>query len=463
MISASHALRSNLPERRLHGEELLRDLERRFRNSRDALERAHLADRLVPELVSVAQPERAAQVLANIGELVPDPDARARLSALRGVVRAMAGESPADDLAAALALLPAIPGPTQAVVRQRAGVASAYSRDALGCEEHSLAALTLCDRYGMRGLGSRAAGVLYGLYYHLTGDLQAARYYAELATSLADSSGDTTTRRSFLVAQYDLACVFADWDRAGSLRELIRRDRLPEPVPARLPTRIGDALMFGQRGDFNAMRAHLEATLSAEVQPIDRAFVMALHALALAGLGCKSEANPVARQALALSNMHQNRDEMLHLAIRRKLAGVLAAWASVVVGDAYHGMRALGVRSKWPGSTGTLAAALESEARGSAFDTQNPSIAQVRGYLIVAQRARLGNLALEAAVPFSLTQTEVDVLRAVAQGKSNAAIALERGVTRNAVERRLMSAYEKLDVKTRGEAIAKISRLLRPE
>jgi DNA-binding NarL/FixJ family response regulator len=126
-------------------------------------------------------------------------------------------------------------------------------------------------------------------------------------------------------------------------------------------------------------------------------------------------------------------------------------------------MRALGVRSKWPGSTGTLAAALESEARGSAFDTQNPSIAQVRGYLIVAQRARLGNLALEAAVPFSLTQTEVDVLRAVAQGKSNAAIALERGVTRNAVERRLMSAYEKLDVKTRGEAIAKISRLLRPE
>ena len=83
--------------------------------------------------------------------------------------------------------------------------------------------------------------------------------------------------------------------------------------------------------------------------------------------------------------------------------------------------------------------------------------------MIVAQRARLGNLALEAAVPFSLTQTEVDVLRAVAQGKSNSAIALERGVTRNAVERRLMSAYEKLDVKTRGEAIAKISRLLRPE
>jgi DNA-binding NarL/FixJ family response regulator len=52
------------------------------------------------------------------------------------------------------------------------------------------------------------------------------------------------------------------------------------------------------------------------------------------------------------------------------------------------------------------------------------------------------------------------VLRGVAEGKTNSAIAGERGVSRNAVERRLMSAYAKLEVKTRGEAIAKVSSLL---
>lgn len=452
--------RRGLPERRLEGADLVRDLERRFRQANDAVERAHLADRLVPLLVSYAETKRAQTVLASVSDFVPDTEARARLYALRGVVSAMTGSSPRAELDQALALLGAISGPAAAVVRQRAGVASVFARNVVEGEEHSLAALELCDRYGMRWLGSRAASTLYGIYYHLTGDLQAARYYAELSTSLADAAGDGVWRRTYLVAQYDLACVFADWDRAGSLRELIRRDRFQESPSARMATRIGDALMLGQRGEFNAMRGHLEAMLSAEVEPIDRAFIVALHALALAGLGRKSEANSAARQALGLSSAHERAEEMVHLTLRRRLTGVLGAWASVIVGDTYHGLRALGVRSKWSGSTGTLAAALESEARGSAFDLQNPSIAQVRGYLIVAQRARLGVLALEAAVPFHLTSTELDVLRAVAQGKSNATIALERGVTRNAVERRLMSAYEKLDVKTRGEAIAKISRLL---
>ena len=49
----------------------------------------------------------------------------------------------------------------------------------------------------------------------------------------------------------------------------------------------------------------------------------------------------------------------------------------------------------------------------------------------------------------TLTHTELTLLRATATGKTNGEIAKERGVTRNAVKRRLMSAYEKLGVKNR--------------
>jgi len=59
----------------------------------------------------------------------------------------------------------------------------------------------------------------------------------------------------------------------------------------------------------------------------------------------------------------------------------------------------------------------------------------------------------------TLTQTELTLLRATAGGKTNAEIARERGVTRNAVERRLMSAYEKLGVKSRTEAIARLAKI----
>ena len=460
MIDALVSAQRNLPQRRLDGAELLRDLERRFRSAKDPLEKAQLADRLVPELVSNLQGEKAAQILSSVEDFATDPDSRACLIALRAVVKAMNGESPAPDLAAAMRLLPRLSGPKAALVRHRAGVASFHARDAHGTEEHALAALALCERYGMRGTGARTATTLYALHYHMTGDLQTALYYARLATSLADIAGQTAIRRAYLVAQYDLASVFADWDNARSLRELIRRDRGSDAYGTAVPIRIADALLHGHGGDFAAMRGRLETIRDATDDTIDIAFVQALQALAMAGLGLKSEARDLARRALGLSTVQRAREEMLHMTTRRRLASVLAAWVSVIVGDNYHGMRALGVRSKWPGSIGALASAFEGEARGLATDGTNPSIAPVRGYLQVALRARLGLLSLESTVPFQLTATELDVLRAVAQGKSNAAIALERGVTRNAVERRLMSAYEKLDVRTRVEAIAKISKLL---
>jgi DNA-binding CsgD family transcriptional regulator len=460
VIQAAVRVSRNLPEHRLSGLPLLRDLERRFRASRDPVERAHLADRLVPELVSNNGRRKALEVLAGIeARAIGDLDARGRFLALRAVVSATNDLSPSEDIAAAMALLPRLSGPAAAVVRHRAGVASANAGNALEAEGHSLAALALCDRYGLRWLAARTAATLYGVNYHVTADLRSARYYAELTTSYAAAAGDDALRRGFLVAQYDLAWVFAEWDRAQSLRDLLRREPSDDAYAMTIPWRVADAMMLGRSGDFSAMRGRLDSLLPFAGNPLDLAFITALRSLAMAGLGLKSEARTAAREALGASSL-RGQDEVVHLRTRRRLAGVLAAWVSVIVGDAYHGLRALSVRAREPGPTGALATLLEAEARGLSGDVDNASLAPVLGYLVVAQRARQSIVSLEAATPYRLTVTELDVLRGVALGKSNAAIALERGVTRNAVERRLMSAYEKLGVNTRGEAVAKIAKLL---
>ena len=124
----------------------------------------------------------------------------------------MEGKPPDGELSAALALLPAVSDSSSALVRHRAGAACFFARQALAAEEHSLQALWLADVNGLRRIAARSASVLYGVHYHLTGDLQVARYYAEVATVEASAAGDVPTRRQFLIAQYDLAAVFAEWD-----------------------------------------------------------------------------------------------------------------------------------------------------------------------------------------------------------------------------------------------------------
>lgn len=52
-----------------------------------------------------------------------------------------------------------------------------------------------------------------------------------------------------------------------------------------------------------------------------------------------------------------------------------------------------------------------------------------------------------------LSQREMQVLKELACGKSNKAIALSLGITINTVEKYLTLIYQKINVKSRGEAI----------
>jgi DNA-binding CsgD family transcriptional regulator len=452
--------RPKLPQRRLEGSELLRDLQRRFNHARDPLERAQYANRLAPEYVSSGLRVEIRKLFEDLGDADAGLDAnlRASLLAMRAVAASMNDASPAEFADEAETIVPAISETTKAYVVHRIGVAWALWGDALQAERYLMRALSLCESLGHHWLAARTAMALYSMHYHTNGNLRDARYYAEIAAMYSGSDGDGPMRRAAMISQYDIAVVLADWEGAQALRERLKRDRCRESYTADMAMRVSDALMQGRAGDFPAMLTTLEALRKTVKDDVDVAFAEALKAIALAGTASKAEARAMARAAHGLSTARRAKDELVHVATRRKIAGILGAWTSFVVGDAYHGMRLLEVRSRWPGALGAMAMTLQAAASGNTIDMSNPAIAPVRGYLEVALRAKQALRDADARVPYGLTPTELEVLLAVAEGKSNGAIATDRNVTRNAVERRLMTAYQKLDVRTRAEAIAKLSR-----
>ena len=450
----------NVPRRSYDPARLLRDLESQFKLSRDPIERARLADWIVPEYVSYGNPEAAAGILAEISGGI-DADSNARISALRAEVSAMQGRNPQPYIDAAVELLPQLVESGIALVRHRLGVAYFFARKASEAEEQSLYALSISDIGGLRRLASRTASVLYAIHYNLTGDLEAARYYAELATVEATAAGDDKFRRSYLIAQLNLAVMFGEWDRSRSLIELLRRERWYDAYMPAVGVREATILVQAHAGDFAAMRGTIDAMLESASTNPDYVIARALKAVALAGLGLDDEALREARRALGLSKAH-DKSEMAYLTIRRRAGAVIAAYICVLLGDVHRGARALASRRKWPGSIGALARALEGVLQGVAIDANDPNLRSIKGYAELANLVRLARTQRLESTPLhirTLTDTELTLLRASASGKTNGEIARERGVTRNAVERRLMSAYEKLGVRTRTEAIAKLAKI----
>jgi len=419
-----------------------------------------LADSIVPEYVSRGDSGKAAEYIDAI-TAVDDPDLSARIAALRGIVEAMHGNDPTRFLERAFAIASASAPGTLAVVHHRAGVAYFNARQRHEAEKHALQALWLSDADGQRRLAARAASVLYGVHYHLTGDMQSARYYAEVVAVEAAAAGELTIRRLFLCAQLDLAVFFGEWDRARSLLDLLRRDRWYDSYSGSQVAQFGMTMLHGYSGDFSAMKGAADALLESANSNADYALGYALSALALAGAGIDEEAGRAARRAIGLSR-DQGVSELAYHSLRRRFAAVIGAYVCVLIGDVHRGTRALETRAKSSGNIGAFARALFASIRGDQVDVADPTLRNVRGMVELLgsiKRLRLDRVQRIPERVRTLTHTELTLLRATATGKTNGEIARERGVTRNAVERRLMSAYEKLGVKNRTEAIAKLAEI----
>jgi len=436
---------------------MLRDLETRFRLSRDDGERAIIADVLVPLYIPRGDYIAANDVLASVPD-PPDTDLRLRLAALRAMIAAVEGQDPEALLPARVLERDDIRESSRAVIEQRSAYAFFFARDAVRAEQHATNAMVLAEARGERRAAAGAAGMLYVIHYHLTGDLEAARYYAELATMQSAAAQDVQWRHHYLTAQYDLAAVFGEWERVTSLAELLRRESVH--VAEQLAFWVASALLHGARGDFGAMHATVDSvlkTIPIEKQA-DRALLTALDALALAAAERDDEAKTMSRRAIHLSSGLGTPKEMAFLLIRRRLAAVLGSFALAIVGDSYRGVRALSVRQKWDGSIGFLARALTDLHVTGSIDMSSPEIRSVRGYAIVAANARTARESRIAVVRTSalgaLTANELLLLKAVSEGKTNVQIAKDRNVSLTVTRKTLSRVYSKLGVRNRTEAAA---------
>ena len=59
-----------------------------------------------------------------------------------------------------------------------------------------------------------------------------------------------------------------------------------------------------------------------------------------------------------------------------------------------------------------------------------------------------------------LSETELEIMRAIAARKPRQEVADQRGVTRHTVRNQLANIYRKLDVRSRWEAVAKLDRTM---
>src|SRR5579863_3596344 len=116
-----------LPRKAQDPTRLLRELETRFHATSDPVERAQIADKIVPEYINYGHADRAADVLDGLKD-VDDSDLASRVASLRAEVLAMQGRDFESEIREALRRIDSLKPETVALLRHRAGLAYFFAR-----------------------------------------------------------------------------------------------------------------------------------------------------------------------------------------------------------------------------------------------------------------------------------------------------------------------------------------------
>ena len=435
-------------------QEFIREMERRFRAATSARDRAAIAERLLPELISLADVDRALAVLARVPLQIADPALAARILALRGVVAAMRGLD-ASDIDRALALMTGLPEADTVIITGRAMYAAFLQKDAMTAQRHALSALEIAERIGDHRSAAQMCVALNTIHYHLTQDLALALFWLERGSLFAYHAGHLSLWRATIVGQYELAVLFGRRDQAEALAQLLHRHPAAAQYTEGTASIVADTLLAFWEGDFELALSRLNALIEAGVPTADAVILRALTALAQAALGHDDIARREARRAIHLSSSY-GAPEAPFLEFRRRIGRVLASYASILVGDRYDGKRALQTY-RTTGGSGPIASFAAMLLQTGTADPAHPDVRFIRGYVMAALSARERRRATLPAI--ALTEVELDILRGLQSGLTNVEIAARRHVGRSAVDHRIPLLLGKLNAKTRIEAVARAQRL----
>lgn len=416
----------------------------------DPITAQYLIDLYVPLLLSSCDITNAAGVLESVKE--PIEELKAPFLALKAQVAAWQGQDEQSRRYAAEALKLAATVDNQVFVArilQRAAFAAYYREDFPEAQERALEAARLLEVLKCHRHAASAYSILYVLAYDWAGDPDVARFYAQRVAMQARLAGDLGLENNGVVAQLEIAAETGDTRRYNSLRTRFLANRLHEQYRERFSYTIAEVLAGGWAGRFDTGRVELFAARTAENRALgERSLCDALLAITFVAEWDVTEARRYARLALtetAHRSGHQTSIDNRH----RYVARIIAAAVCVAIGDPSRGRRSL-TRTFDPGQT--YAALIGADGM---LETAVPP--RMRGY------ARFLNVACEMAKSrrpaLGLTAAEMDLLRALPDGMTLAALAAAFGKSPKTIEAQISSIYSKLSVSNRAQAIQRARQL----
>lgn len=293
------------------------------------------------------------------------------------------------------------------------GICRVHRLQMLCIEGHWAQAETAVERNGAELVG-RNNWVAGEAYYQL-GEIRRLRGDGQRARAAYDQARKLGTEPQPGLALLDRAEGKVDDAWAGLCSALAGRDRLS--AAGLLGAAVGTALELGLREEAEHLCAALEATSATYGTVGFRAWAAHARAVVLLAQSRYEEAVPVLRSAAA-------------------------------------GYRTLGARYEAAQTQELMARADRGLGReGAAAAEEATALAVYRMLGAIPDVQRLGSTATPA-LPGGLTDREADVLRLIAKGSSNRAIAHALVISEKTVSRHLSNIFAKIDVSSRTAAAA---------
>ncbi len=386
------------------------------------------------------------------------PVDRAQVSGTLGMVYALAGRREDADRAIgeAMELAQFAEDELRARTYGRAATVAFYAADEDAVEHYTREATRLAADCGAFSIAARLYSTLYSLHA-LAGRTAAAAWYAAQIATNAEKAGDPQMRAMGLRAGLELEAERGNAERVADIERELAALAYRGHVGL-LGLLSGRAIALAWNNAFHDAQVLLQSAADRDLRPYQHRIRWALLAVVAAAAQNRREA------ASALSAYEQAvaRDDDTRPVFdrARALAERYAVLANLLVGRnamAQRMLRAL----RYPREDFEH---FDAALKGLATRTPERVEAALRGMrlaglagiarFVEAVTAHQHDEEPQPAGELALTAVELQVLRAMAQGLSNQAIADDQQRTINTVRTHVSSILKKLGAASRGEAVA---------
>lgn len=407
--------------------------------------REYLLDFLIPMLYNTRRLDEAQEALDSIAGSAPEL-ASAFLAA-QATVAACRGDDTTSARCALLALEHGREVDNPIIVGRmvhRIAMAAFYREDFDEAQDRALEAARLFERVERHRSAAICYVILYSISHDWADDVDLARFYARRTTMSAHLAEDAGLEHFGVLLQFELAAESGDVRRLESIRGRLLANPLNEQYyNERFFSTVAEVLARGWDGRFEAARVALVALRNSESLTLsERSLCDALLAVVALAMSHVELARRIVRRTISQTAEPSGHETFVD-ARGRRIARILVAAVAIAIGDTIRGRRAL---SRFVDPEQRFAPIID--ANGMDEEQVPPGIRGYAKFLNAACKA-----ANEARPAHSLTEAELEVLKALPAGMTLATIALSLGKSRKTVERQVGAIYAKLHVANRAQAI----------